>query len=43
MFSIRPATLEDAGVIAAQRRAMFRDMGHHDNDMLDAMAAAFLP
>ena len=43
MFTIRPATLEDAATIAAQRRAMFRDMGYRDDRALDSMTEAFLP
>jgi GNAT superfamily N-acetyltransferase len=43
MYSIRPATLEDAAIIAAQRRAMFFDMGYRDDRALDDMAEAFLP
>jgi GNAT superfamily N-acetyltransferase len=43
MFNIRPATLEDAAIITAQRRAMFCDMGHRDEGALDSMTAAFLP
>src|ERR1035438_6285479 len=43
MYSIRPATLEDAPIIAAQRRAMFFDMGYRDDRALDDMAEAFLP
>lgn len=35
--------MEDAAVIAAHRRSMFADMGHHDPATLDAMAAAFEP
>jgi hypothetical protein len=38
MYSIRPATLEDAAIIAAQRRAMFFDMGYRDDRALDDMA-----
>jgi GNAT superfamily N-acetyltransferase len=43
MFSIRPATLEDDAIIAAQRRAMFFDMGYRDAAVLDSMTEAFLP
>jgi len=43
MGIIRPATLEDAAIIAGQRRAMFVDMGHRDNRVLDSMTDAFLP
>jgi len=41
MFVIRPAALEEAVVIGAQRRAMFFDMGYRDG--LDTMVEAFLP
>jgi ribosomal protein S18 acetylase RimI-like enzyme len=41
MLPIRPATLEDAAIIGAQRRAMFFDMGYRDG--LDTMVEAFLP
>jgi GNAT superfamily N-acetyltransferase len=41
MLAIRPATLEDAAIIAGHRRAMFFDMGHRDG--LDSMTEAFLP
>lgn len=43
MFAIRPATLEDAGIVTAQRRAMFFDMGYRDTGALDSMCQAFLP
>jgi GNAT superfamily N-acetyltransferase len=43
MFTVRPGTLNDAGAIAAHRRAMFSAMGHQDAAALDAMTAAFLP
>jgi ribosomal protein S18 acetylase RimI-like enzyme len=43
MLSIRPATLEDAAIIAAHRRAMFFDMGYRDEGVLDSMIEAFLP
>jgi GNAT superfamily N-acetyltransferase len=42
-IDIRLATIEDAETIAAHRRAMFLEMGHCDNQALDAMTAAFLP
>jgi GNAT superfamily N-acetyltransferase len=42
-FEIRPATLDDAEVIIAQRRAMFFEMGYDDQAVLDAMASAFRP
>ena len=41
MFVIRPAAIEEAVIIGAQRRAMFVDMGYRDG--LDAMVEAFLP
>src|SRR5271165_6539065 len=41
MFVIRPATVEEANIIAEQRRAMFSDMGYRDR--LDSMTKAFLP
>ena len=40
---IRTATVEDFGIIAAHRVAMFRDMGHADEAALDAMNANFIP
>jgi ribosomal protein S18 acetylase RimI-like enzyme len=43
MLAIRPATLEDAALVTAQRRAMFFDMGHRDDRTLDSMTDAFLP
>jgi len=43
MFTIRPAILEDAAIIAGQRRAMFFDMGYRDEPVLDSMTEAFLP
>jgi len=43
MFAIRPATPEDAAIVAAQRRAMFFDMGYRDDKVLDSMTEAFLP
>ena len=42
-YLIRPATLADAATIIAQRRAMFYDMGHQDDSVLDAMSAHFAP
>ena len=41
MLPIRPAALEEAAIIAAQRRGMFFDMGYRDG--LDPMTEAFLP
>jgi len=40
MFVIRPAAIEEAVIIAAQRRAMFFDMGYREG--LDAMVESFL-
>ena len=40
---LRRASLADARTIATHRRAMFRDMGHHDKAALDSMMAKFLP
>ena len=41
MFVIRPAAIEEAPIVAAQRRAMFSDMGYRDG--LDGMEEAFSP
>jgi GNAT superfamily N-acetyltransferase len=41
--TIRLGTIDDAGAIAAHRRAMFYEMGSRDDAALDAMTAAFLP
>ena len=38
---IRAATVEDAALIAHQRRAMFADMGNTDTARLEAMEAEF--
>src|SRR5579862_3330668 len=43
MYSIRPATLEDAGIIAGHRQRMFQDIGDHDPQKLDEMTEAFRP
>jgi ribosomal protein S18 acetylase RimI-like enzyme len=40
-FAIRPATVEEADIIAGHRRAMFSDMGYRDEQALLAMAVAF--
>jgi GNAT superfamily N-acetyltransferase len=40
---IRPGTLADVETIVAQRRAMFHEMGYHDEQVLDAMCQAFRP
>jgi len=42
-FEIRPATIGDSEIIAAQRRAMFFEMGYRDQAVLDAMIVAFRP
>src|SRR5215469_15933547 len=42
-IALRRATLEDAETIALHRRMMFRDMGYHDDELLDAMTKKFLP
>ena len=42
-MTIRAATLADAEVLAAHRRAMFVDMNYRDAVALDAMLATFLP
>jgi GNAT superfamily N-acetyltransferase len=39
-FTLRPATSADIETICAHRRAMFFDMGHCDDALLAAMAAA---
>lgn len=43
MYSIRPATPDDAKTIIAHRRGMFLDMGYRDQQKLDAMTKAFGP
>src|SRR5260221_13724278 len=42
-ITLRRASVQDARTIAIHRRAMFRDMGYHDNVALDSMMAKFLP
>lgn len=42
-FEIRLATIGDSDIIAAQRRAMFFEMGYRDQAVLDAMIVAFRP
>jgi GNAT superfamily N-acetyltransferase len=42
-IALRPASVEDARTIAKHRRAMFCDMGYHDEATLDSMMAKFLP
>ena len=43
MYSIRLATLDDAGIIAGHRHRMFLDIGDHDRQKLEAMTKAFKP
>jgi len=43
MYSIRLATLEDAGIIAGHRHRMFVDMGKYDPQKLEAMTSAYRP
>ena len=43
MYSIRSATLEDAGIIAGHRHRMFLDMGKYDPQKLDLMTNAYKP
>ena len=40
-MTITRATLDDVETITAHRRAMFFDMGFHDEPLLDAMSAGF--
>ncbi len=40
-FTIRPATLDDAEIIVAHRRALYAEMGHEDPRELDEMCTAF--
>jgi len=42
-MTITHATVDDADTIAAQRRAMFFDMGYRDEALLDGMCGAFQP
>jgi GNAT superfamily N-acetyltransferase len=42
-FVIRQGTLDDAETVVTQRRAMFRDMGHRDEDAIHHMCDAFRP
>src|SRR5262245_30163658 len=39
-LAIRPAGIRDINYILRHRRAMFREMGHHDAAVLDCMQAA---
>ena len=41
--TVRAATLDDAETIAGHRRSMFFDMGHRDEEQLNAMISAFRP
>jgi GNAT superfamily N-acetyltransferase len=43
VYSIRLATLEDAGIIAGHRHRMFLDIGKHDPQKLAAMTNAYRP
>jgi GNAT superfamily N-acetyltransferase len=43
VYSIRLATLEDAGIIAGHRHRMFLDMGKYDPQKLEAMIDAYKP
>ena len=43
MYSIRPATLEDAGIIATHRQRMFEDIGGHNQQKLQSMTENFRP
>ena len=43
MYDIRPASKEDAAIIAVQRRRMFLDMGKPDDANMQAMLTSFLP
>ena len=43
MYSIRSATLDDAGTIAGHRHQMFLDIGKHDPQKLAVMTNAYRP
>jgi GNAT superfamily N-acetyltransferase len=43
VYSIRLATLDDAGIIAGHRHRMFLDMGKSDPQKLEAMTNAYTP
>lgn len=43
MYSIRPATLDDAGIIAGHRDRIFLDIGKNDLQKLEAMTKAYRP
>lgn len=40
-FAIRCASLADLETLVTHRKLMFRDMGYHDNDALNAMSVKF--
>jgi GNAT superfamily N-acetyltransferase len=42
-FVIRQASTADLDTLVFHRRAMFQDMGYHDNTALDSMSAKFRP
>jgi GNAT superfamily N-acetyltransferase len=42
-FEFRPGKIDDAEIVIAHRRAMFFEMGYHDQVVLDAMVVAFRP
>jgi GNAT superfamily N-acetyltransferase len=42
-FALRRASTEDIDTLVAHRRAMFVDMGYHDEAVLDSMAAQCHP
>lgn len=43
MYTFNQATLDDAGLIAQQRRAMFLDLGFPDDEILKKKIAEFRP
>jgi GNAT superfamily N-acetyltransferase len=43
VYSIRPATLEEAGIIAGHRHRMFLHVGKYDPQKLEAMTGAYRP
>jgi GNAT superfamily N-acetyltransferase len=43
MLAIRAATVDEAEIVTAHRRAMFADMGYREEGALDSMATSFLP
>ena len=42
-YAVRRASTDDINTLVGHRRAMFRDMGYHDERALDAMAAKCKP